>query len=100
MEELPEIVRVVLSQASRMRRLGAITDQYFDNQVSRLEKEELAPRGLHLLVDRLPDGDTRFTIEPIHSRAVSPFPNGRSNMAAARSGLQTRSGISSLRSRR
>ena len=98
MNELPEIVRVVLSQASRMRRLGAITEAYFHTQVSRLEKEELAPRGLHLVVDDLPGGETRFSIESTLSGRVSPLLHGKPKVASR--GRETRSSLASFKSRR
>src|SRR5690606_23325966 len=98
MDELPEIVRVVLSQASRMRRLGAITEAYFHTQVSRLEKEELAPRGLHLVVDDLPGGETRFSIESALTGRVSTVLDGKPK--AASRARETRTSLSTFRSRR
>lgn len=63
MDDLPDIVRVVLTQASRMRHLGAISDQVFNAQVDRLEREELTPRGYHLKIHELPGEAAWFSIE-------------------------------------
>ncbi|MGV3531197.1 MAG: hypothetical protein ACO1QR_02430 [Chthoniobacteraceae bacterium] len=96
--ELPEIVRVVLSQAARMRKLGAISESYFQKQVSRLEQEELTPRGLHLVIDDLPGGDTLFTIESALTGSVSTISTGRPS--AGSRDLSPRTSLSTFRSRR
>ena len=96
--DLPEIVRVVLSQAARMRKLGAISESYFQKQVSRLEREELTPRGLRLVVDDLPDGDTAFSIESELMGAVSTFRTERPRVVPREHG--TRTSLSTFRSRR
>jgi hypothetical protein len=96
--ELPDIIRVVLSQAARMRKLGAISESYFQKQVSRLEREELTPRGLRLVVDNLPDGDTAFSIESELMGAVSTFRTERPRVVPREHG--TRTSLSTFRSRR
>jgi hypothetical protein len=75
-EDLPDIVRVVLTQASRMRRLGAISELVFNAQVDRLEREELKPRGYHLLVQDLPGGATKFSIEATATGQVRQLLDG------------------------
>jgi hypothetical protein len=60
---LPPIVRIVLTQAARNRRRGAIPEEMFEAQVRRLSREELEPRGLELLVRDLPWGSTRFLVK-------------------------------------
>ena len=60
---LPPLVRIVLTQAARHRMRGQIMAAKFDDQIQRLAKEELEPRGLSLLVRDLPSGTTRFIIK-------------------------------------
>jgi hypothetical protein len=60
---LVAIVRIVLTQAARYRRRGAISEEVFDTQVRRLSREELEPRGLELLVQHLSCGTTRFIVK-------------------------------------
>ncbi len=60
---VPEIVRIVLTQAVKRRAEGDISPQRFDLQIERLSTEELQPRGLSLLVRELADGHTRFLIK-------------------------------------
>lgn len=59
---VPTIVRVILTQATRHRAQGMITDAVFEEQVRRITREELTPRALSLLVRDLADGRTRFII--------------------------------------
>ncbi|MGV3533128.1 MAG: hypothetical protein ACO1QR_12220 [Chthoniobacteraceae bacterium] len=96
--DLPEIVRVVLSQAARMRKLGAISESYFQTQVSRLEKEELTPRGLHLVVDDLPNGEICFSIESELTGEVSTLVTGRPRVTPL--ARETRTSLRTVRSRR
>jgi hypothetical protein len=60
---LPAIFHIVLIQAELHRRRGAITEETFAAQLSRLAAEELEPRELELLVRRLPCGTTRFLVK-------------------------------------
>ena len=60
---VPPIVRIVLTQAARHRMRGQIMAAKFDDQIKRLTKEELEPRGLSVLVRDLPSGTTRFIIK-------------------------------------
>ena len=68
--ELPPIVRIVLTQAERLRRLGAITEAKFEAQVRRLEREELNPRGLVLQVRHLSSGGARFLLRATDTGTV------------------------------
>ena len=61
--QLPSIISIVLTQAARHRRMGGITEERFESQLSRLEREELHPRGLGLLMRDLDDGTTRFLVK-------------------------------------
>ena len=67
---VPEIVRIVLSQADKQRRAGLITDALFEQQIRRIAAEELQPRQLTLLVRELADGRTRFLIKRAESGQV------------------------------
>jgi CheY-like chemotaxis protein len=60
---VPPIVRIVLTQATRQRSGGRISQTIFDEQIRRIDREELAPKGLSILVRDLPDGRTRFLIK-------------------------------------
>ncbi|MDR3401200.1 MAG: hypothetical protein P4L99_01785 [Chthoniobacter sp.] len=60
---LPAIFHIVLIQAELHRRRGAIPEETFAAQLSRLAAEELEPRELELLVRRLPCGTTRFLVK-------------------------------------
>jgi hypothetical protein len=60
---IPPIVRIIISQATRRRAQGAITQGIFDEQIRRISREELEPRGLNLLLRELPGGCTRFVIK-------------------------------------
>jgi CheY-like chemotaxis protein len=60
---VPPIVRIVLTQATRQRAGGGITQTIFDEQVRRIDSEELAPKGLGLLMRELPGGRTRFLVK-------------------------------------
>ncbi len=72
MKAVPDIVRVVLTQAARMRRSGAISDLVFSAQIERLEREELAPRGYHLLVYDTANGPT-FSLKATATGVVLPL---------------------------
>ena len=61
--EVPELVRVVLTQATRLRDCGGIPQDLFEAQIARITMEELRPRGLQLLVRELPNGKTRFLVK-------------------------------------
>jgi CheY-like chemotaxis protein len=60
---VPPIVRIVLTQATRLRAGGGISQTIFDEQIRRIDREELAPKGLGLLVRDLPGGRTRFLVK-------------------------------------
>lgn len=61
--KLPPIVSIVLRQVSRYRSEGTINDADFNEKLSRLEREELRPRGLVLSFNELPGGRTRFEVK-------------------------------------
>lgn len=61
--EVPEIVRIVLNQLTRLRADNAITQQKFETQLSRLTTEELEPRGLSVSVCELAEGTRRFLLQ-------------------------------------
>ena len=67
---LVPLVRIVLIQAARFRRRGAITEETFQAQVRRLAREELEPQGLELLVRDLSCGTTRFIVKAKTSGSV------------------------------
>lgn len=60
---VPSIVSIIIGQATRCRASGEISPELFDEQMRRLEREELAPKGLTLLVRNLSDNRTRFLIK-------------------------------------
>lgn len=63
-----------------MRHLGAISDQVFNAQVDRLEREELTPRGYHLKIHELPGEATRFSIEATSTGKVRQLLEARTEM--------------------
>ena len=63
LRSVPPLVYVVLPQATRRRAEGAITDSVFDEQIRRIESEELLPKAMKLLVRELPEGRMRFIIK-------------------------------------
>jgi hypothetical protein len=64
LETLPEIVRIVLTEATHFWLRGQITTEVFEHQVERLNREELKPRGLTVTVQHLPwRGIVRFVIK-------------------------------------
>jgi hypothetical protein len=67
---LVPIVRIILTQAARFRRRGAISETVFQAQVSRIGREELEPRGFTLVVRDLPCGTTRFIVKSTTNGAV------------------------------
>ncbi len=67
---LVPIVRIILIQAARFRRRGAISETLFQSQVTRIEREELEPRGFSLMVRDLPCGTTRFIVKSATSGVV------------------------------
>jgi hypothetical protein len=60
---VPPIVHVVLTQAARRRARGNITDAIYEEQIRRLAREELEPKGLKLLERQIAGGRTRFIIK-------------------------------------
>lgn len=60
---VPAIVRIVAKEATRRRAMGAITDAIFEEQIGRIIREELEPKGLMLLVRDLSGGRTRFLVK-------------------------------------
>jgi hypothetical protein len=63
-ETLPEIVRIVLTQATHLWLRDQITAKVFEHQVERLNREELKPRGLTVKVQHLPGREiVRFVIK-------------------------------------
>jgi hypothetical protein len=57
------IVRIIITQATRHRAQGAISQTTFEKHIQRIAREELEPKGLTLLVRDLPGGRTRFIIK-------------------------------------
>jgi len=70
LNSVPTLVRIIITQASRWRAEGAITEEIFQQQVRRVAREELEPKGLALLVRDLPGGRTRFIIKQQETGAV------------------------------
>ncbi len=67
---VPVIVYIVLTQATRKRAEGGITSGSFAEQIQRISREELLPKGMKLLVRELPGGRTRFIIKEQATDAV------------------------------
>lgn len=67
---LPPIVDLVLRQVSRHRSEGTINDADFNEKISRLEVQELQPRGLVLSFNELSGGRMRFVVKAITTGAV------------------------------
>jgi hypothetical protein len=57
------MVYIVIVQATHRMAEGSITRTIFEQQIRRIEREELEPMGLTLLLRDLPDGRTRFLIK-------------------------------------
>lgn len=70
LRSVPPLVYIVITQATRRRVEGAITDAVFDEQIRRIEHEELTPNGMKLLVGELPGGRVRFIIKQAATGAV------------------------------
>jgi len=60
---VPAIVQIVLRQAVRRRAENGISGAVFEEQIRRLGREELEPKGLKLLVRELSEGRTRYIIK-------------------------------------
>ena len=60
---MPPIVNIVLSQVSRHRSEGTMNDADFNEEISRLERQELQPRGLVLAFNELSGGRMRFVVK-------------------------------------
>jgi hypothetical protein len=63
LKSVPPIVRIIISQATRRRAAGHLTDDLFAAQMDRLVLEELAPKGLNLLIRDLPGRRSRFIVK-------------------------------------
>ena len=70
LRSVPPLVHIVLTQATRQRMGGEITDAIFDEQIRLITREELEPKGLTLLVRDLRGGRTRFIIKEKATGAV------------------------------
>jgi hypothetical protein len=70
LKSVPPLVRVILTQAARKRATGDISAGTFASQISRLELEELKPKGLNLIQRDLAGGRTRFLIKQAASGEV------------------------------
>ena len=70
LKAVPPIVRIVLTQATRHRAQGLITDAVFEEQIRRIAREELEPKRLTLLARDLAGGRTRFIIKEQATGAV------------------------------
>lgn len=75
LQSLPAIVIVVLTEATRRRAEGSITSAVFEEQISRIIDEELAPRKLYLLVRELPGGRLRFIVKECDTGTVCDLLN-------------------------
>ena len=62
-KSVPAIVRIVITQATRRRVEGSLTDADFEEQLRRITGEELDPKALILMVRNLSAGRTRFLIK-------------------------------------
>jgi hypothetical protein len=60
---VPAIVQIIITQAVWHRAASAISERVFEEQIRRIAREELEPRGLILLVRELPAGRTRFLVK-------------------------------------
>ena len=70
-ETLPEIVRIVLTQATQHWLHDKISTEVFADQVERLRREELEPRGLTMKEQHLPWSKiVRFVIKAEHKGQV------------------------------
>jgi hypothetical protein len=67
---VPAIVRIIVTQATRRRISGGITQAVFEEQIRRITNEELEPKNLTLLVRDLPGGRTRFIVKEKKTGAV------------------------------
>jgi hypothetical protein len=67
---VPSIVHIILSQLARMRSERTISDCDFETRLTRIEREELAERGLRLLRRELAGGTMRFCIKEITTGTV------------------------------
>jgi hypothetical protein len=67
---VPALVHVVLTQATRRRAERSITDSVYNEQIDRIAREELNPKGLKLLVRELQGGRIRFIIKEQASGVV------------------------------
>ena len=70
MIDIPPIIRIVLTQATRHWMRGQISFARFRAQVQRLSREELATRGLALRSDKSAGGGKRWIIEVAKSGKV------------------------------
>lgn len=59
---VPEIVQIVLTQATKFRAAGRIGPGQYQAQIDRLCAEELQPRGWSLSTRELADGATQYLI--------------------------------------
>lgn len=86
-DDVPEIVAIVLEQAYKFHAGGRIDDQTYHQQLERLEREELLPRGLALGVEEGPDGSARFVIrygksgQVCRELACRPHPSPRCSVS-------------------
>jgi hypothetical protein len=80
--KIPQIVRTVLVQADKQRRTGGLPEESFQRQLDRIKNEELAPRGLSLLVRKIAEGHTRFLIKEEKSGKLCEMIESRVAIAA------------------
>lgn len=62
-QPVPELISIVIKEGARLHAAGGLTSTAFAGKLARLEKEELAPRGLTLTMRPLADGAMRFLIK-------------------------------------
>ena len=68
--QIPSIIRIVLTQATRHWMRGQISFARFQAQIQRLSREELAPRGLTLRTRKSAAGGKQWIIEVAKSGKV------------------------------
>src|SRR4051812_29120696 len=61
--KIPDIVPIVLHQITKLRADGSLSDECFEQKLERLRREELHPRGLTVVIERLAGEHTRFVLQ-------------------------------------
>ena len=63
LKSVPAIVHIIVTQATRRRAEGGISEAVYHEQIRRITREELEPKGLTLLMRELPGGRARCIIK-------------------------------------